>query len=84
MYASTGLVSQDSGLWHHMQLRGQPFRKIVVRMPGPSCRLKRWISKTTAVGFSVADTVKNLLLHIFFQVYKACGETADPYYQITV
>jgi hypothetical protein len=26
-----------SGLWHHQQFRGHPFKKTVVRMPGPSC-----------------------------------------------
>jgi hypothetical protein len=25
-----------SGLWHHAQLRGQPFKKMVILMPGPS------------------------------------------------
>jgi hypothetical protein len=24
-------------LWHHQHLRGQPFKKTAVRMPGPSC-----------------------------------------------
>lgn len=33
-----------SGLWHQKQLKGQPLRKTVVRIPGPSLTLKRWIS----------------------------------------
>ena len=37
-----------SGLWHHMQASGQPFRKIVMRMPGPSCTENSLISKTIA------------------------------------
>ena len=30
------LKSIISGLWHHLQLRGQPLRKTVVLIPGPS------------------------------------------------
>jgi hypothetical protein len=39
-YTSLGTCSQFSGLWHHQQLSGHPFRKTVVRMPGPS-----WVEK---------------------------------------
>lgn len=35
--ASSGLGDWDSGLLHQRQARGQPFRKILERMPGPSC-----------------------------------------------
>ena len=33
-----------SGLWHQGQRRGQPFKNAVVRIPGPSCTEKPWIS----------------------------------------
>ncbi len=36
----------DSGLWHHQQLRGQPLKKIVVLIPGPSWREYFWILNT--------------------------------------
>ena len=32
---------RDSGLWHQGQCRGQPLRKTVVRIPGPSCSENR-------------------------------------------
>ncbi len=35
-----------SGLWHQAQFSGQPFRKTVVRMPGPSCTEYFWMLKT--------------------------------------
>ena len=35
-----------SGLWHQRQLRGQPLRKTVVRIPGPSWMENFWMSKT--------------------------------------
>ncbi len=38
-----------SGLWHHQQRSGQPLRKTVVRMPGPSCTAKRSTRNTTPV-----------------------------------
>ena len=34
--ASSGSGPRLSGFWHHSQCRGHPFRKTVVRMPGPS------------------------------------------------
>src|SRR5512140_1428704 len=45
---SCGRCSMASGLWHHLQLKGHPLRNTVVRIPGPSCREKRWISTITA------------------------------------
>src|SRR5450759_79737 len=38
-----------SGLWHHTQLRGHPFMKTVVRIPGPSSIEKRWMLKILPV-----------------------------------
>ena len=38
-----GVNCCDSGLLHHRQRRGQPFRKTVVRRPGPSCTDILWI-----------------------------------------
>ena len=43
------LAARPSGLWHHAQRSGQPFRKTVVRMPGPSWMAKRRMSKTMPV-----------------------------------
>lgn len=34
-----------SGLWHHVQRNGQPFKKIVVRIPGPS-----WIANSSMLN----------------------------------
>ena len=47
------LRSSPSGFWHHRQRRGQPFRKTVVRIPGPSWTENRWRSKTRAVVTSL-------------------------------
>ena len=38
-----------SGLWHQRQASEQPFRKTVVRMPGPSWMANRLISTTRPV-----------------------------------
>jgi hypothetical protein len=35
-YPNWGWGCCDSGLQHHVQLNGQPFRNTVVRIPGPS------------------------------------------------
>ena len=35
-HAKLGLRFCDSGLLHHLQRKGQPFRKTTVRIPGPS------------------------------------------------
>ena len=45
----SGLGDWLSGLWHHQQRSGQPLRKTVVRMPGPSCTAKRSTRNTTPV-----------------------------------
>ena len=34
---SSGANRCPSGLWHHVQRSGQPFKKAVARTPGPSC-----------------------------------------------
>jgi hypothetical protein len=39
-----------SGLWHHEQQSGHPFKKTVVRMPGPSCMEKRIRLKINPTG----------------------------------
>ena len=41
----SGFARWDSGLEHHGQRRGHPFRNTVVRMPGPSWILKCWMLK---------------------------------------
>jgi hypothetical protein len=37
-----------SGLWHHSQRSGQPFKNIVVLIPGPSKTENSSIEKTNA------------------------------------
>jgi hypothetical protein len=39
-------------LWHHQQESGQPLKKTVVRIPGPSCVENRMMLKTTAVDWA--------------------------------
>jgi hypothetical protein len=51
-YTSLGTCDQFSGLWHHQQLNGQPFRNRVVRMPGPSCVENRIMLKMVPVADS--------------------------------
>jgi len=46
----SGCGSMPSGLWHQMQRSGQPFRKTVVRIPGPSSSEYRWMLKTVPLG----------------------------------
>jgi hypothetical protein len=41
MKDSCGFMLQLSGLWHQTQRRGQPLKKTVVLMPGPSCKEQR-------------------------------------------
>ena len=41
-----------SGLWHQAQRSGHPFRKTVVRIPGPSCMANSSMLKT--IPFSIA------------------------------
>ena len=53
---STGAASMPSGLWHQVHERGHPFKKTVVRIPGPSCTEQRWILKTSPVSL---DSVEN-------------------------
>ena len=43
---SSGSKPMPSGLWHHRQESGQPFMKMETRIPGPSCRACRLVSKT--------------------------------------
>mgnify|MGYP007112605209 CR=1 FL=1 len=42
---SCGTKDSPSGLWHHIQRSGQPFRKTVVLSPGPSCTAISLMSK---------------------------------------
>jgi len=42
-------TEMPSGLWHHAQRRGQPFRKTVVRIPGPSLTEYFWMLNTNPV-----------------------------------
>src|SRR5579863_5247081 len=47
-YKRSGRKFWLSGLWHHQQESGHPFRKTVVRMPGPSCVAKRIMLRINA------------------------------------
>src|SRR5487761_1997384 len=44
-----GAWSSPSGLWHQVHARGQPFRKTVVRIPGPSWIVNSRMSNTIPV-----------------------------------
>src|SRR5512146_1495504 len=48
-----------SGLWHHQQFSGQPFRNTVVRIPGPSWTEYFRISKIIPVNPDIAPPGKN-------------------------
>jgi hypothetical protein len=48
--SSVGERCCDSGFAHQRHRSGQPFRNTVVRIPGPSWMLKRWMSNTTPDG----------------------------------
>lgn len=43
---------RPSGLWHHQQASGQPLKKTVVRMPGPSWTENRWMLNMVADLFT--------------------------------
>jgi hypothetical protein len=47
---SSGCAEIPSGLWHQAQRSGQPLKKTVVRMPGPSSVLKRWTLNVVPVN----------------------------------
>ena len=47
--ASWGRGASPKGLLHHRQRRGQPLKKMMVRMPGPSVFRNRPMSKMMAV-----------------------------------
>src|ERR1039458_6147007 len=47
-YRRSGRKLRLSGLRHHQQESGQPLKKTVVRMPGPSCVAKRMTLKMQA------------------------------------
>ncbi len=43
-YRSCSIGEWDSGLQHQEHLSGQPLKNTSVRIPGPSCTAKCWIS----------------------------------------
>ena len=51
VYIFTAPSENPSGLWHHTHLRGHPFMKMVVLMPGPSLMANRLMSKMSAMLF---------------------------------
>jgi len=51
---SSGVRFWDSGFEHHTQLNGQPLKKTVVRMPGPSSMLYLWMLNTVPVTLVTA------------------------------
>ena len=46
MCPSSGVILCDSGFEHQRHRNGQPLRKIVVLIPGPSCTLYLWMRNT--------------------------------------
>ena len=57
VYVSSGSARWDSGLLHQVHRSEQDLRKTVVLIPGPSCKLKRWISNTTPDNSSTFDWI---------------------------
>jgi hypothetical protein len=53
----SGSKLKPSGLWHQAQRRGQPLRKIVVRMPGPSCTANSLMSNSVPVMMILSFTL---------------------------
>jgi len=53
----SGSAHCDSGLLHQRHRSGQDLRKTMVRIPGPSCTLKRWMSKTMPVALALASVL---------------------------
>ena len=58
---SSGFAESDSGLWHQRQRNGQPLKKTVVRMPGPSWMEKRWMSKIVPVAVVMVEMIVSFL-----------------------
>jgi len=52
-----------SGFWHQRQLNGQPLKKIVVLIPGPSCKENLCILKIRPFSLNVRFTPLELLYH---------------------
>ena len=57
---TTGFNSCDSGLQHHLQRRGQPFKKAIVLTPGPSFTENLCILKTSP--FLLVSQLGSILL----------------------
>jgi hypothetical protein len=47
-----------SGLWHQTQLKVQPLKKTVLRMPGPSSVDIRWIRRIVPFRFSMSSLIR--------------------------
>ena len=47
-----------SGLWHQTQLKGQPLKKTVLRMPGPSSVDIRWIRRIVPFSFPMSSVIR--------------------------
>ena len=56
-----------SGLWHQLQERGQPFKKAVVRTPGPSCTEHRWMLKTRPI--ETVDSAETAIVVMPVELY---------------
>lgn len=57
-----GLPEMLSGLWHHTHLKGQPLRKIVLLMPGPSSVDILWILRMVPFGYDETLCLFSMLL----------------------
>jgi hypothetical protein len=80
-YPFSGSFCCDSGVEHHLQERGQPFKNRTVLSPGPSWIEVLSIRRTTptvsgtTIGLSYRNTVLHrsadyLILNIFAELYK--------------
>ena len=81
----------DSGLAHHLHRNGQPFKKTVVLIPGPSCRENLCMSKIKPFKGSNSRSLKRLgcsgyyvVLQPFRYINKVCTVPRHPYDQIRI
>ena len=63
---SCGFVVCDSGLWHHLHLRGQPLKKTVVLIPSPSVMQKRWMLNMVPSFLSVTAYLSRVYICFCF------------------
>src|SRR5271157_87761 len=63
LYPICGAGFMHSGFWHHAQSSGQPLKKTVVLIPGPSCTENFWMSVMQACSaLAIVPSLIGLLL----------------------